>query len=195
MPTKFRGGLWCALISQPQKRWTKFSPLQVYHWYRFNEELCVWPGRRERFYQGWGERCPHEFIEERNADDAATAADNVNPPENFDPSKWIAWHLKLCNYLKSKRGFSSIPLFYIIHDRQPTPEELALMNDNQQCIYQAPFDGPYYWKDTGSVWQILMDLLSDTTAWEWIWASDTNNPNGRLVMQSLCQHYDGSEYP
>ena len=54
------------------------------------------------------------FIQERKADEDAGTADDVKAPEKFEPHHWIAWHMKISNYLKARRGSSNIPLYYVI---------------------------------------------------------------------------------
>ena len=127
------------------------------------------------------ERSKFEAIEEE--------ADNVKPPPNFQPINWVRWYLLLSNYLRSLRGVTGIPLYYVGREDK-TPAEIQELDESEKLIYQAPLRGNAFKADNKKYYSILKQFLANTDAWQWIESYD-DSQHGRNAVIALRTHYDG----
>ena len=69
------------------------------------------------------EKSKYEAIEEK--------ADNANPPPTFQPINWVRWYLLLSNYLRSLRGVTGVPLYYVGREDK-TPTEIDELDESEK---------------------------------------------------------------
>ena len=118
--------------------------------------------------------------------------DTELPPVLKD-HKWEEWCILLQNYLMSKTGINSIPLYYVIREDLAPGTTLADLDRDSQLIHAAPLTGPAFVADTKAVYQILNQLTVEQNAAHWITAATKRKQDGRAAMKSLRDHYDGPD--
>ena len=110
-------------------------------------------------------------------------------PIDFNPKKWVQWKRSMTNYLSTLPSKNLVPLSYIIR-KVIDPAAIALLDREQQQVYNVQLTGPKYRADRMTVYQIYKSKLIDTDAWVWMKPYDTTK-NGRDAHFALCAHYDG----
>lgn len=130
-----------------------------------------------------------DIIEKSKFEAIEDETDNVKPPPNFQPINWVRWYLMLSNYLRSLRGVTGIPLYYVGREDK-TPAEIQQLDESEKLIYQAPLRGNSFKADNKKYYSILKQFLANTDAWQWIESYD-DSQHGRNAMIALRRHYDG----
>ena len=130
-----------------------------------------------------------DIIERSKFEAIEDESDNVNPPPSFQPINWVWWYLLLANYLRSLRGVTGIPLYYVGREDK-TPAEIQQLDEGGKLIYQAPLRGNAFKADNKKHYSILKQFLANTDAWQWIESYD-DSQHGRNAMIALRTHYDG----
>ena len=130
-----------------------------------------------------------DIIEKSKFEAIEEEADNLKPPPNFQPINWVRWYLLLSNYLRSSRGVTGVPLYYVGREDK-TPTEIQQLDEGEKLIYQAPLRGNSFKADNKKYYSILKQFLANTDAWQWIESYD-DSQHGRNAMIALRRHYDG----
>ena len=112
----------------------------------------------------------------------------TDKPEQFEPTKWQEWSLKLENYLRQKSNARGIPLVYVIrHGLQPI--DMSLESSDTRKIWNAQLTGPAYEIDDKEVHSLLIQLIVGTAGEAWI----KGEKSGRGAMNALRRYYDGAQ--
>ena len=130
-----------------------------------------------------------DLLEKKRFKDQESESGSVDSPPSFEPVNWVKWHILFCNYMRSLSGVTDIPLYYVIR-KEKTPDEILVMDETDQLIYQASLCGNAFKFDKKRVYTILKQFLANTDAWQWIQAHDESQ-DGRMAMKALRDHYDG----
>ncbi len=133
----------------------------------------------------WGESMKIE----REASQAP--ADLIKVPEPFKKeTKWRTWKESVLTYLNSKQGQASIPLSYIIREKDIPERNVIYQTVHDQLVNKAILYGPEYNRNNGIVYDLLQSLTLNGPAWSWI-SGFQGNRDGRGAWKSLVAYYEG----
>ena len=122
---------------------------------------------------------------------ARTVTDLVKIPEAFKKeSKWRVWKESVVTYLHSKIGQASIPLAYIVRERDLAPPNQVYNTVHEQLVNMAILYGPEYNTNNGVVYDLLQSLTLNGPAWSWI-SGYQQNRDGRGAWKALIAYYEG----
>jgi hypothetical protein len=88
--------------------------------------------------EDWNLDVCKEALEAMDMEDQRKDEDSkIDPPGKLKDHEWLAWNLRLENFLNSRLGASNVPLNYII--RKDIPDTYELENDKETLIHSCPF--------------------------------------------------------
>jgi hypothetical protein len=112
------------------------------------------------------------------------------PAEYKTGSKWKPFREGVIAYLNSVKGSHSIPLAYVICERE-IPDPLAVyQSEHHRLISIMPLNGIEYEEDNGKVFDLLKSWTLNGPAWTWMRAHN-NTRNGRAAWLGLVAHFEG----
>jgi hypothetical protein len=96
-------------------------------------------------------------------------SDLIKAPEPFKKNtKWRTWKESLLTYLNSKQGQSSVPLAYIVRERDIPERDAVYKTVHDQLMNKAILYGAEYNRNNGIVFDLLQSLTLNGPAWSWI---------------------------
>ena len=110
------------------------------------------------------------------------------PKGKFEPKDWIAWSDKFLAYLGQVEGANNLSLSYVV--RKPKKPGEAFESEEEEAMYSAALEGIEFKKDNATVCRLLVQLLADSTANNWI-KKYTSKLDGRGAWLAMVKHYDG----
>jgi hypothetical protein len=139
--------------------------------------------------EDWNLDVCKEALEAMDMEDQRKDEDSkIDPPGKLKDHEWLAWNLRLENFLNSRLGASNVPLNYI--SRKEIPDTYEFENDEETLIHSCPLIGPVFDSDNRMDFGIIKQALSDTPNWDWI-KSLNRAQNGRATMEQLRNHFNG----
>ncbi len=121
---------------------------------------------------------------EKEADDVS-----IDKPEKFEYKNWIAWEESVYMYFDSLLNLRGVPLVYVIRKDTPPGTDKNTFSRKDQIIHNSPLQGFVFDMDTKTVLSVLKECTLGTEAETWI----KNIKCGRVAMQALQRHYDGTD--
>jgi len=119
------------------------------------------------------------------------AAMHVKPPAKYKTdSKWKPFKEGAIAYFNSVKGSHSIPLAYVIRDKEIPDPNAIYQTEHHRLISVTPLAGIEYEEDNGKVFDFLKSWTLKGPAWTWMRAFNATR-NGRASWQALVQHFEG----
>jgi hypothetical protein len=126
---------------------------------------------------------------EANQEEEATM--HVKPPAEYKTgSKWKPFKEGAIAYFNSVKGSHSIPLAYVIRDKEIPDPNAIYQTEHHRLISVMPLAGIEYEEDNGKVFDFLKSWTLKGPAWTWMRAFNATR-NGRASWQALVKHFEG----
>ena len=125
-------------------------------------------------------------------DDAESDSDDdlVKGPGKLRVDDFLAWKDSLLLRLRSLKGISGVPLYYVV--RPPLPLNHVFVDDEERQIYETRQTGTEWKKDNKRVGAYIMSLVQPTDGYEWVKQIPPND--GKRVFEALVNHYEGEGF-
>ena len=112
----------------------------------------------------WNETCRSE----KEAIRTSASLDLVKHPDPFKKEMQKQWKKSMTTYLCSNIGHASIPLAYIIRERETPKYDKAYATGHDQLVECTILTCPKYNINNGPVYDLLQYLTLNGPAWAWI---------------------------
>ena len=125
-------------------------------------------------------------IDDKDGDDSEDEL--VKGPGKLTVDDFLTWKESLELKLRSMKGTSAIPLFYVIRGDPPA----TFVSEEERLIYEARQAGNDWRKDNKRVAQYLLSLVTPTDGHEWV--RNVDKTDGKAIFKALTDHYEGAGF-
>lgn len=123
-----------------------------------------------------------------------TRAQNLKPGKFKHDTRYYTWlYESVVSYVAAHYGRNDLPLDYLLREIEPPlqyePRTKSFDTFEELAKHTVPLSGPKYTSDNKLLYELLIDLLYDTTAMSLLPKGHEKAKDGREVYLTICNYY------